>query len=104
MAETNPYSPYAGLAELVDAAGVPVSSINSYPTEQLLRLARERQTKALAPDTSARRDKPAWATRSIRILDSLERAVDAKARREGTNLNAVVGRLLKEYVDGPSSR
>lgn len=98
------YSPYGSLQELLDAAGVPVGEMYRYNTEALQEMAAQRARAAAATtvETAQRveEEKVAWATRSIRIPYGLEKKVDAKARKAGTNLNAVVTRLLQEYASG----
>ncbi len=90
----SPYGPYADIAELLRAAGVAMADVDAYTTAQLLERARLRRETG----KDARPPKPMWTTRSIRVPWEVEHEADRKARASGSNFNAVVGRLLGEYI------
>lgn len=115
----NPYAPYEDLPALLRAAAVPVEDLALWTTSELLRKAAERrgevpQPKAqalpppraadpeLQPPSRAQRSAPgtkvAVSIRSLRLPAELEVAVDEKARRQGTTLNAIAVQALRAYV------
>ncbi len=98
------YAPWSSLETLLEAADVPVTDLDNYTTEQLLERAQARQrpgrTKQPRDEDAPFHERPLYATRSVRVLATIERAADKKARAAGTNFNAVVCAFLETYVNG----
>lgn len=99
----NPYHPYSGLRELLDAAGVPPESMNAYTTPSLLRMAAERGaagTEAPAPTaTSTKYDGGPWVTKSVRMNHQLAADFEHKCRLAGSNANAVTVLLIRRWLE-----
>lgn len=101
----SPYGRWETLTALLEAADVPAKDLDRHTTPELLRLAEARLQSAPRAGRAPRRprdERPAYSIRSIRVLKSVEMAVDEKARAGGTTLNAVVCQLLQEYLDASS--
>lgn len=104
----SPYAPYASIHALLEAADVPAADFMRYTTPQLLEMAaarREPARDALLPPARGRGrpplvDGPVYVIRSVRLLVDVQRAVDKRARKAGSNLNQVVCMLLQEWLDG----
>lgn len=103
----NPYHPYHDLQELLEAAGVPYADRNKYSTDKLFSLASARkfsEEQVAATSHTLTQDEMSrgpWNIRSVRIPISVEEAVDAKAKKAGTTLNALVNRALRLYLETP---
>lgn len=95
------YAPYAGVKELLEAAGLTYADLPRYRTAELLKIAAAR--RAAAEEATNPPAKPPtfdgpMSVRSVRMPATLETAVDNKARSNAQTLNGVVNLLLRNWV------